>query len=182
MIVYKLHDAGFSLVELMIVAAILGLMVAIVVPSMLAYIANTKTAEANDNLRSLSDHAVAYYHTEHYYGTNGTNKQDGIYPGCQTTDNVSPTACGATTNSCLGLSIKPNQRINPNDVNWNTQPWTRLGFAIGSPMFYCYSYTTNNSVTSFEAKATGSLSSANDSEYKISGDENGRVTAVMRVK
>ena len=176
------YHIGFSLVELMIVVAILGLMVAIVVPSMITYIANTKTTEANENLRSISEHAISYYHTEHYYGTNGTNKQDGIYPGCQTNDNATPSACGATANTCTGLTVVVGQRIAPTTISWNNQPWARLQFSIGSPMFYCYAYTTNNTVTTFEAKAIGSLSSSNDSEYKISGDENGRVTAVMRVK
>ena len=179
---HTIKNSGFTLVELMVVVAVIATLTAVTIPLFWGYIDSSKSTEARENLASIGNHAAEYFQKEHYFGTNGVNKKDGIYPGCQATDNVSPTACGATTNSCLGLTIKPNQRINPNDVNWNTQPWTRLGFAIGSPMFYCYSYTTNNAVTSFEAKAIGSLSSANDSEYKISGDENGRVTAVMRVK
>ena len=178
----NLYNKAFTLIELMVIVAVIATLAAVSIPFLRGYIDNSKSTEALENLASIGSHASGYYRTEHYFGTNGINKQDGIYPGCQATDNVAPSACGATTSSCLGLTIKPNQRINPNDVNWNTQPWTRLGFSIGGPMFYCYAYTTNNTVTTFEAKAIGSLSSSNDSEYKISGDENGRVTAVMRVK
>ena len=181
---YLDNDAriAFTLIELMVVVAVIATLAAVSIPFLRGYIDSSKSTEALENLASIGSHAAEYYRTEHYFGTNGINKKDGIYPGCQATDNVAPSACGATTSSCLGLTIKPNQRINPNDVNWNIQPWTRLGFSIGGPMFYCYAYTTNESVTTFEAKAIGSLSSSNDSEYKISGDADGRVTAVMRVK
>ena len=177
-----LRNSGFTLIELMVVVAVIATLAAVTRPFFRGYIDEAKSTEARENLASIGNHAAEYFRKEHYFDTNGVNKKDGIYPGCQATDNVSPTACGATTNSCLGLTIKPNQRIDPTTVNWDTQPWTRLGFAIGGPMFYCYSYTTNNAVTTFEAKATGSLSAANDSEYKISGDADGKVTAVMRVK
>ena len=179
-IIFKKY--GFTLIELMIAVAIIGILAAVAIPSFFKHIDDSKATEASENLRSISEHAISYYHTEHYYGTNGTNKQDGIYPGCQTNDNATPSACGATANTCTGLTVVAGQRISPNDVSWNNQPWSRLNFSVSGPMFYCYAYTTNNSVTTFEATATASLSSANDSQYKISGDENGRVTAVMRVK
>ena len=173
---------AFTLIELMVVVAVIATLAAVSIPFLRGYIDNSKSTEALENLASIGSHAAVYYRAEHDFGTNGINKKDGIYPGCQTIDNVSPLACGVIANSCLGLTIKPNQRIDPTTVNWNTQPWTRLGFSIGSPMFYCYAYTTNNSVTTFEATATGSLSASNDSQFKISGDADGRVTAVIRVK
>ena len=175
--------SGFTLIEMMLVVALIGILAAVAIPSFSHFVDKSKYSEAQENLRAISDHALSYYHAEHYYSVSGMNKSDGYYPGCQADDNTAPSQCtSAIANSCLGLTISLGERINPTDVNWNTQPWLRLGFVVGSPMLYCYEYSTNESVTTFTAKAKGSLSAVNDSIFTVSGNENGTIGAIYEEK
>jgi prepilin-type N-terminal cleavage/methylation domain-containing protein len=56
---------GFTLVELMIVVAILGVLVAIAVPVFQRYLVNAKASEAPIMLRKLMDGASAYFQVDH---------------------------------------------------------------------------------------------------------------------
>lgn len=52
---------GFTLIELMITIAILGILAALAIPSLMAYIARSKTSEASGNLNHLFKSASSYY-------------------------------------------------------------------------------------------------------------------------
>lgn len=56
---------GFTLIELMIVVAIIGVLAAVAIPSFMKYIRRSRTTEAVMNLRKMYDGAVAYYVGEH---------------------------------------------------------------------------------------------------------------------
>jgi type IV pilus assembly protein PilA len=53
--------SGFTLIELMIVVAILGILAAVAVPAFLGYMRRSKTSEATVNLNNLFKLAAAYY-------------------------------------------------------------------------------------------------------------------------
>ena len=52
---------GFTLIELMIVVAILGILAAIAIPAFVGYVRRSKTTEATTNLNSLFKGVAAYY-------------------------------------------------------------------------------------------------------------------------
>src|SRR2546425_4627398 len=58
---------GFTLIELMIVVAIIGILAAVAIPAFMKYIRRAKTVEATMNVRKLFDSSVAYYEGEHAY-------------------------------------------------------------------------------------------------------------------
>ncbi|MCA9529365.1 MAG: type II secretion system protein [Myxococcales bacterium] len=114
---------AFTLIELMIVVAIIGLLAAIAIPAFVNYIRKARTAEATTNLGSMFAGAAAYYSADH--GKRGSVPQP-------------------TTSKCLVESANTN--FTPygqlHVINWNTVPsrrsWAAVGFQTADPVRYNY--------------------------------------------
>lgn len=64
---YKRHEKGFTLVELMIVVVIIGILASIAIPKFAGLIGKTKTTEAKQILGQIIQGEKTYYFTNNTY-------------------------------------------------------------------------------------------------------------------
>ncbi|MCA9563131.1 MAG: prepilin-type N-terminal cleavage/methylation domain-containing protein [Myxococcales bacterium] len=133
---------GMTLIELMIVVAIIGLLAAIAIPSFQKYIKRTRTAEALMGLRKLFDGSVTYYGGDH------TNESGDIVPP------QFPQA-----NTLTPPTLAPARKNEPDPLYWQTPTWQALDFGITDPFYYAYEYRSAGTanLAEFTAGAFGDL-------------------------
>ena len=171
---------GFTLIELMIVVAIIGILAAVAIPGFMTYIKNSKTSEAKTNLDAIKKGAVSYFEVEHYE-KDGMSAFTKTYPVPTTVEKIGKEA-GAGT---IG------QKFNPTDYDFKQEPWSMLNFSISSPFYYFYNYaatgvspgtkTDGSDATQsrFEASASASLNDPCDSVFVLRGYSDGAASAVI---
>ena len=143
---------GFTLIELMIVVAILGLLAAIAIPAFTKYVRRSKTTEAVMNLRKLFDGSVAYYERDFSDRHGGTIVSQ--FPGVGKF-NVSP-----GNNPCCG---QVGDKCEPDPDAWDAPVWQGLNFAVDDPHYYWYVYVAEGigQKSAFTARALGNLNCNN---------------------
>jgi type IV pilus assembly protein PilA len=150
---------GFTLVELMIVVAIIGVLAALAIYGVRRYLASSKTAEAKNNIGAIARGAVAAYERETY--------SNQLLPDGQTSSTFMHQLCAAAawTPAAVpaGKKYQPNttdgQDFNAGD---NTGGWKCLKFALNEPIYYQYTYLTT--------PAFATISGAVDFEVAAQGD------------
>jgi type II secretion system protein H len=87
---------GFTLIELMIVIAIIGILAAIAIPQFSAYRTRSYNSAAQSDLRNLATAQEAYFVDENTYGNDVGVLANGTY-GYQQSGNVTVQSVGTMT-------------------------------------------------------------------------------------
>lgn len=146
-------SSAFTLIELMIVVAIIGLLAAVAIPAFIKYVRRSKTTEALLNIRKVYDSAIAYYMSEH--ANPGGMILPKQFPGTAPVPNAHYSGPGG--GSCCG---QPGSKCIPATAQISApQAWAALNFSLDEPFLFWYDYVSSgvDLTSKFEIQAHGDL-------------------------
>ena len=164
-------NRGFTLVELMIVVAIVGILAALAIYGVRKYMANAKSAEAKNSLGQLTKDASAAYNREHMAaGILADNGVAGVSNAiCKTAAKTVPDA----------IAKVKGQKYQSAAAEWDDGDkdtgWACLKFSMAEAQYYMYGYKTTvwtgADGDKFDATAEGDLDGDGvSSTFKMQGE------------
>ena len=156
---------GFTLIELMVVVAIIGILAAVAIPAFLKNARKAKTSEALVQIRKIYESSRTYILED-----NSARGSVGIlskqFPETQA---LTPAASCCASPSGSGKCLDP-------VGTWNLETWQVLHFSLDDPHYYRYEYESTGSTAAgtssrFTARAIGDLNCDNvTSTFEMVGE------------
>lgn len=140
------RQSGFTLIELMIVVAIIGVLAAVAIPAFMKYIKKAKTSEASQMLEKIASGARSYYLEE----GGAANSFTPVPPQFPATVAVTPAV------TCCNV---PSRRCVPTSADWDQPTWIALKFAMEDPHYFRYEFESSgtSNTAKFTARAFADL-------------------------
>lgn len=156
----KRRAGGFTLIELMIVVAIIGILAAVAIPAFVKYLRKAKTVEASEGLSKIKAGAKSYFQADHY------DSVGNLLP------KQFPTVATATTPATACCAQPTSPKCTPDAAQWNAPAWRALQFQLTDPHYFQYTWVGSSSAKAsvFTAQALGDLDCDNTySTYELRG-------------
>jgi prepilin-type N-terminal cleavage/methylation domain-containing protein len=152
----KLKERGFTLIELMIVVAIIGILAAVAIPAFMEYMKKSKSSEASLNLNKIGKNLK----TEFQSSSSFVTTDGALLP-------ANPNTGTPGKNCCYGNGGGSKDKCPANAASFvDGAGWQDLEFTVGEPSQYQYSY--KGGATAATAYAIGDLDcDGNSSTWRL---------------